>query len=204
MKNYKLTIQYDGTRYRGWQIQNSTEQTIQGKITRVLEEMVSHPVEVIGSGRTDAGVHAIGQIANVHLDFSVCGEKTAEEIQAYLNHYLPEDIAILYAEEVDERFHSRYHCVSKTYRYRIHTSTIPNVFERKYVYPFTEAKLDVEKMKMAAERLKGTHDFASFCGNPKNKKSTVRTIFDIRIKKSSSEVQIDYCGDGFLQKMIRM
>ena len=199
MKNYKITIQYDGTRYKGWQVQKSTDMTIQGKLQAVLAEMTGQEIEVIGSGRTDAGVHAYGQVANFH----VSAHFKSDEILAYLNHYLPMDIAVTSIEEVDERFHARYHATSKTYIYRIHTSTIPNVFERKYRYVYTEA-LDICKMRKAASLMLGKHDFAAFCGNKKMKKSTVRTVTSIDIQEKEDEIQIFYTGDGFLQQMIRI
>lgn len=199
MRNYKITIQYDGTRYKGWQVQKSTDMTIQGKIQDVLSTMTGHEIEVIGSGRTDAGVHAYGQVANFHVPEHF----SAQEIFEYLNHYLPMDIAVLNIEEVDERFHARFHATSKTYVYRIHTSLIPNVFERKYMYTYTEL-LDVALMKKAAQRMIGTHDFAAFCGNKKMKKSTVRTVTAIDILEKENEIQISYTGDGFLQQMIRI
>ncbi|MCI5872893.1 MAG: tRNA pseudouridine(38-40) synthase TruA [Clostridiales bacterium] len=199
MNNYRITIQYDGTRYRGWQSQNSTDETIQGKITEVLSRMSGEDVAVIGSGRTDAGVHARGQVANFYLS----NAWDVEEMQDYLNRYLPEDIAVTQAEKADERFHSRYQAKSKTYLYRIHTGRIPEVFERKYVYDY-QAPLCAERMKKAAELLIGTHDFRSFCGNKKMKKSTVRTIYDICIEESEQELRIFYTGDGFLQNMVRI
>ncbi len=199
MNNYKITIQYDGTRYKGWQIQKATDATIQGKLSGVLESLAGHPVEVIGSGRTDAGVHAKGQVANFHIEECF----TKEEIMHWLNRYLPEDIAVTQVEEVCERFHSRYHATKKTYRYRIHTSPVPNVFERKYVYTYTEP-LDVTRMRQAAELLIGTHDFMGFCGNRKMKKSTIRTIFGLEITQNDKEIMIDYSGDGFLQNMVRI
>lgn len=212
MQNYKIVIQYDGTRYRGWQGQNSTEATIQGKIESVLSAMAGEAIEITGSGRTDAGVHAIGQVANFHLR----GTWECGQIREYLNQYLPEDIAVSSVEKVDERFHSRYHAVSKTYLYRIHTGDVPEVFDRKYVYDY-RTPLDLERMQKAAALLVGTHDFKSFCGNRKMKKSTVRTIREIRIEKqckvqfgnsayaqSGEELQIFYTGDGFLQNMVRI
>ncbi len=199
MKNYKITIQYDGTRYKGWQVQKSTDMTIQGKIQNILEEMTGQPVEVIGSGRTDAGVHALGQVANFHVPEHF----STNEILNYLNHYLPMDIAVLDIEEVDERFHARFNAIEKTYMYRIHTSMIPNVFERKYMYTYTDP-LDIEAIKKAAKLLTGTHDFMAFCGNKKMKKSTVRTITAIDIVEKEDEIQISYTGDGFLQQMIRI
>ncbi len=199
MRNYKITIQYDGTRYKGWQSQKSTDETIQGKIQAVLQRMAGHEVEIIGSGRTDAGVHAREQIANFHLE-----EKWAkEELRMYLNQYLPEDIAVLKVEEVDERFHSRYNAVEKTYVYRVHNSVIPNVFERRYVYAYPD-KLNVARMQRAAVYLTGTHDFTSFCGNKKMKKSAVRTIYDIRIEQKGDEIRFSFCGNGFLQNMVRI
>lgn len=199
MKNYKITVQYDGTRYKGWQVQKSTDMTIQGKLQDVLKQLVGEDVEVIGSGRTDAGVHAYGQVANFHIKEGF----SETEILDYLNHYLPMDIAVLSIEEVEERFHSRYHATEKTYVYRIHNSSIPNVFERKYVYDYKEY-LDMERMKEGANYFIGTHDFGAFCGNKKMKKSTVRTIFSIEIEKIENEIQISFTGDGFLQNMIRI
>jgi hypothetical protein len=146
MKNYKITVSYDGTRYKGWQVLKSTDATIQGKLQMVLSALAGHPVEVIGSGRTDAGVHAIGQVANFHLDEHF----SAEEIFEDLNRHLPEDIAVTKIKEVDDRFHSRYQAVEKTYRYRIRTSPVPNVFERKFLYQYGQT-LDVDKMKKAAQ-----------------------------------------------------
>ena len=199
MNNYRITIQYDGTRYRGWQSQNSTDETIQGKLTDVLSKMAGEDVAVIGSGRTDAGVHARGQVANFYLS----NVWDTEEILDYLNRYLPEDIAVIRAEQVDDRFHSRYQAKSKTYLYRIHTGRIPEVFERRYVYDY-QTPLDAERMKKAAHLLIGTHDFRAFCGNKKMKKSTVRTIYEIHIEETEQELQISYTGDGFLQNMVRI
>ena len=199
MNNYKITIQYDGTRYKGWQGQNSTGLTIQGKIEAVLGQMAGHAVEVIGSGRTDAGVHAKGQVANFHIEEHF----TEGKILSYLNHYLPDDIAVIAVEQVDERFHSRFHAVSKTYSYRIRTSPIPSVFDRRYLYQYGEP-LDVGLMEQAAQLLIGTHDFVAFCGNKHMKKSTVRTIMDISFVQKEDEITILYTGDGFLQNMIRI
>lgn len=199
MKNYKMLLQYDGTRYKGWQVQKSTDMTIQGKLESVLSQLAETPVEVIGSGRTDAGVHAKGQVANFHIDERF----SKEEIWDNLNRYLPGDIAVISLEEAQERFHSRYHAVEKTYRYVIHTSPIPNVFERKFRYTYTEP-LDVELMRKAAEELLGEHDFAAFCGNKKMKKSTVRNLIRIEITEKSDCIVIDYAGDGFLQNMVRI
>lgn len=199
MKNYKIIIQYDGTRYKGWQVQKSTDDTIQGKLQHVLETLVNHPVEVIGSGRTDAGVHAKYQVANFHID----GDFSEKKILEWLNDHLPQDIAVVDLVEVDDRFHSRYNAVLKSYSYRIWTSAVSNVFERKYLYEYKQ-KLDVKRMKEAADYLIGKHDFKSFCGNKKMKKSTVREIYSIDFYEIGDELKITYTGNGFLQNMIRI
>lgn len=199
MANYRIVIQYDGTRYRGWQSQNDTEATIQGKLQSVISRMTGEDAAVIGSGRTDAGVHAIGQVANFHLK-AIWDE---QELLMGLNRYLPEDIAVSGIELVGDRFHSRYQATRKTYRYRIHTGRIPEVFERKYVYAY-DTPLDIGRMREAAELLVGTHDFKSFCGNRRMKKSTVRTIYGIRMEELPGELQLYFTGDGFLQSMIRI
>ncbi|MBR4676882.1 MAG: tRNA pseudouridine(38-40) synthase TruA [Bacteroidales bacterium] len=200
MTTYKILVAYDGTKYNGWQIQRSTDNTIQGKLSAVLTKMSGSMVEVHGSGRTDAGVHAKGQVASFSLD----GDFSDQEILSYLNRYLPDDIAVLTVEKTDSRFHARLSCKQKTYRYRIHTSIIPDVFFRKYVYTYLDKPLNVELMRKAAAHLIGTHDFKAFCGNPHFKKSSVRTIFSIKITGDMSGITLDFTGDGFLQNMVRI
>lgn len=197
--NYKLTIEYDGTRYEGWQRQAKTDKTIQGKIEQVLSRMEDRPIEIDGAGRTDAGVHAKGQTATVQLS----AKWKPEEIQAYLNEYLPEDIGVVLVQRVPDRFHARLWATGKTYSYRIGTDGYKSVFDRKFRYSLGEA-LDVDAMRKAADYLLGTHDFKAFCGNPKMKKSTVRTIESIEIEQSQHEVRIVYTGNGFLQYMVRI
>lgn len=198
-KNYKLTIQYDGTRYRGWQSQKSTDVTIQGKLNAVFSQLEGKEVELQGSGRTDAGVHAVGQTANVHLSVDM----TIPQILAYVNHYLPEDIGVVDMEEAPERFHARLSAARKTYIYRIFNSSAPNVFERKWMYTIPE-KLDLSAMEQAAAFLEGTHDFAAFCTNRSKKKATVRTIYQIEISRKEQEVDIIITGNGFLHNMVRI
>lgn len=199
MYNYKLTIQYDGTRYRGWQVQGNTDLTIQGKLEGVLSRLTGQLVEVHGSGRTDAGVHALGQVANVKLPHPV----EPSELLGELNRYLPADIGVIAAEPAPERFHARLNARSKTYRYRIWNSAIPNVLERSYLYPLPEP-LDVAAMEQAAADLVGTHDFRSFCGLKRFKKSTVRTITDIAITQDGAEMRLEFTGNGFLMRMVRI
>lgn len=199
MINYKMILQYDGSRYSGWQVQGNTEQTIQGKLQSVLEKMTGEEIEIHGSGRTDAGVHAMGQVANFKLQSAY----EPEEIKRYCNQYLPEDIVVLEVSEVPLRFHCRLNAVKKTYCYRIFLGEKPDVFRRKYVTPVAE-NLNINKMKAAAEVLLGTHDFTSFCGNRHFKKSAVRTIYEIQIEEKTDELDIYFTGNGFLQNMVRI
>lgn len=196
--NYRLLIQYDGSRYDGWQRQKTTENTIQGKLEQVLGRMTGMPVEVKGASRTDAGVHARGQVANVHLPD---GWKE-REILDYLNQYLPEDIGVQEVQAVSERFHSRLNAGAKTYQYRISTDSTKNVFERKYIYPLNQP-LDAERIKRAAWYLLGEHDFQSFCAK-KMKKSTVRRLDEIRVEQKKGELRITFRGSGFLYNMVRI
>lgn len=194
-----MILQYDGTRYDGWQKQGNTDNTIQGKLEKVLGRMTGREVEVHGSGRTDAGVHAAGQVANAHLET----EYSVEEIKAYINRYLPEDILVLEAAEADPRFHSRLNAVEKIYTYRLDMAEKSQVFERKYRYAVGE-RLDVEAMKRAAGFLVGTHDFKSFSSGKQGKKSTVRTLHEISIFADGTKVDIRFRGDGFLYNMVRI
>ena len=199
MRNYKLIIQYDGGRYSGWQVQGNTAGTIQGKLEAVLSELDGGPVEVQGSGRTDAGVHARGQVASVKL-------RTEPDCQAILDRCaekLPRDIVVISAEVVPDRFHARLNAKKKCYVYRIRNHPIPDVFARKYVCQISEP-LDVEAMRRAAGYLTGTHDFRSFCGLRRYKKSTVRTVESIDITAHDREIRFTYVGDGFLNLMVRI
>ncbi len=199
MRNFKLLLAYDGTRYKGWQRLGNSDQTIQGKLESVLTRMVGASVEVIGSGRTDAGVHAMGQVANFHANTAM----KCDEIYSYLRQYLPEDIGVLSIEEADPRFHSRYHASQKTYLYRIWNSNAPCVFERKYVWPVSD-QFDLYAMKIAAQYFLGTHDFIAFCSNKHFKKSSVRTIYSLDMERRGEELQFRITGDGFLYNMVRI
>lgn len=197
--NYKAVIQYEGTRYRGWQVQGNTEHTIQGRLEALLSRMEGEPVEVHGSGRTDAGVHAAGQV----ISFRSGRGMSAEEIQNYMNQYLPEDIAVLSVSEAAPRFHARLNAVRKTYVYRIWNAPVQNVFERRFQTQIKEP-LNVEAMKKAAELLCGTNDYRAFCSLKRFKKSTIRSIEEIRISQEGPEIRISYTGDGFLYHMVRI
>lgn len=198
-KNYKLKISYDGSRYFGWEHQPDRE-TIQGKIETVLARMVDKDrVDVIGAGRTDAGVHARAMIANVHLDTQM----SPEEIRDYANRYLPDDIAILEVREAADRFHARYKAVGKTYQYTCFDGPVKPVFDRKYYTPLDQ-ELDVEAMQEAAHFLEGKHDYKSFCGNSRMKKSTVRIVDTITVRRRKGYVYLTFHGTGFLQNMVRI
>lgn len=197
--NYKLTIQYDGTRYDGWQKQGNTDNTIQARLEAVLTRLAGTAAEVHGAGRTDAGVHAVGQTASVCLP----GNRSAEEVMDYLNRYLPEDIAVIEVQTVPDRFHARLSAVGKVYRYDLRVGSVPDVFRRKYQYR-VDAPLDLAAMRRAAALLTGTHDFRAFCANKRYKKSTVRTIHSITIEQTGPDLSITYHGTGFLYNMVRI
>ena len=171
LRNFKIVIQYEGTRYQGWQRQGTTQNTLQGKFEALLSKIAGTPVEIQASGRTDAGVHALGQTANFHMNT----ELSCEELLDKLNQYLPEDVAVISCQEAAPRFHARLNAVGKTYCYRIHNSRIPAVFDRRLVWQI-EQQLDVDAMKTAAKYLVRTHDFAAFTSAKNKKKSTVRSI----------------------------
>ena len=198
MLNYKLTIRYDGSRYYGWERQPGRE-TIQGKIEAVLAEMTGEPAEVIGAGRTDAGVHAAAMIANVRLATKL----TPDAIRDYLNHYLPDDIAVDDVKVAADGFHARYRAVGKLYTYVCHVGPVKPVFDRKYL-TVLDYEPDVERMRAAAVHLVGEHDFKSFCTNPRMKKSTVRTVDSIEIVRKKDRVIFRVHGNGFLQNMVRV
>lgn len=198
MKNYKMLIEYDGSRYYGWQRQPDHE-TIQGKLEKVLSLMCQREVEVIGAGRTDAGVHARGMVANAGMDTDL----SAEEICAYLNRYLPDDIAVKEVREASPRFHARYNAVAKTYCYTCYDGAVKSIFDRKYVARLEE-KPDIDAMRQAAEILQGEHNFRNFCANPRMKKSTVRCVDRIDIDRTGDYIVFTFHGNGFLQNMVRI
>ena len=199
MYTYRLTLSYDGSRYNGWQKQGNTKNTIQEKLETLLSRLTGEEVEVSGSGRTDAGVHAMGQVAS----FRTAAEQDCETLLRDMRRYLPEDIGAIALEPAEPRFHARLNATGKTYVYRVWTEECPNVFERKFLYTVTEP-LDLEAMEQAAKHLTGTHDFMSFCANKRMKKSTVRTITALRIDKIGGELRFSVSGDGFLYNMVRI
>jgi len=199
MRNIKMTIEYDGGRYLGWQRLGDSDKTIQGKIENILSEMAGSKVEIIGSGRTDAGAHAKGQVAN----FKTESKLDLAAMQEFLNRYLPQDIVVKELEEVPDRFHARYHASGKKYSYYVWNNAVPSAFERKYSYHYP-GHLDVDKMNEACRKLVGTHDFIGFSSLKKMKKSTVRTVDEITIQKEGNLLHFAFIGEGFLYNMVRI
>ena len=199
MRNLRLDICYDGTRYRGWQRLPGKDDTIQGKIEGRLSRILGEDIEISGSGRTDAGVHALGQVANFHCESTM----STQEILQALRRYLPEDIGIYSCRDCSERFHARLNAREKTYVYRIWNSEMPCVFERRFAAP-VEDHLDLGAMARAAKLLEGEHDFSAFCGNPKFKKSTVRFIRSATVERQGNEVRLRFTGNGFIHNQVRI
>lgn len=198
MRNFKLVLLYDGTRYHGWERKQGLD-TIQGRLENVLSKLCDAPIEVIGAGRTDAGVHAKGMVASAQMETNL----SEMELLRAINAHLPADIALREIKEASPRFHARYRAVGKTYCYTCYDGVLKPVFDRKFV-TVLDASPNLEAMRQAAAYLVGQHDFKSFCGNPKMKKSTVRTVDRIDIVRKGSRLTFTVHGDGFLQHMVRI
>lgn len=199
MRNVRLDICYDGSRYKGWQRLTDADNTIQSKLEQTLSRLLGETIEISGSGRTDAGTHAMGQVVSFHCE----SQMPCDEILSGLRMYLPEDIGVYSCKNVSPRFHARLNAKTKTYRYRVWNSENPCVFDRKYVYEDTR-NLSVVDMQAAAQLFVGTHDFSAFCGNKKMKKSTVRTIHEFNVTRTDNEIVFTVKGNGFLQHMVRI
>ncbi len=199
MRNIKLTIEYDGKRYLGWQRLGDSDKTIQGKIESVLSDMTSEEIEIVGSGRTDSGTHARGQVAN----FKTNTKMELAEMLDWLNRYLPQDIVIKDVEEATERFHARYNVTGKQYSYYVWNNQIPSAFERHRSFYFPQ-ELNLERMQEAARKLEGKHDFFGFSALRKTKKSTVRKVEKIVIQREGDLIRFSFVGEGFLHKMVRI
>ncbi len=199
MRNVRLDICYDGTRYRGWQRLSSTDNTIQQKLETALSRILSEPIEVIASGRTDAGTHARGQVVNFHCSSTM----PCQEILSSLRRYLPEDIGIYSCRNVSQRFHSRLGAKTKTYCYRLWNSDQPCVFDRRYVC-IDPRPLDIAGMREAAALFLGQHDFSAFCAKKNMKKSTVRYIQSLTVEQAENEILFTVTGNGFLHHMVRI
>ena len=208
MNNYKLTLQYDGSRYNGWQKQNDTGNTIQQILTDIISGYTGERIKLIGSGRTDAGVHALGQVANFRCRCRIEPDAFMEKA----NKALPEDIRIIKVQQAADAFHSRYSSLGKTYVYRLDTGSVRSVFERKYSWRIEE-DINLCAMRKAAVHLTGEHDFRAFCTDAKEMPYTVKNIYSIEFHENYSclknqkipgIIEIEYSGSGFLYNMVRI
>ncbi len=199
MRNVRLDLCYDGTRYKGWQRLQNNDNTIQSKLETALSRILGEPIEITGSGRTDAGTHAKLQVAN----FRCQSDMSCEEILSQLRRYLPEDIGIYSCKNVSPRFHARLNAITKTYQYHIWNADTPCVFLRKYVH-IDPRQVDLELMRQAAEQFVGQHDFSAFCANKNMKKSTVRYIESFTITQDGDSLYFTVTGNGFLHHMVRI
>ncbi len=198
MRNIKLTIEYDGKDFNGWQKQ-PTKLNIQGEIERAIEQITGEKVDLIASGRTDAGVHSLGQIAN----FKTESKLPIEKFPVALNSKLKKSIRIQNAEEVEENFHSRYSCKQKTYRYIINNSKEGSAIYRNLEYHMP-IKLDIKSMEKAIKYFEGEHDFKGFKASGTSSKNSVRKIYKAEIKKDGDRILIELTGSGFLYNMVRI
>lgn len=198
MRNIKLTIEYDGREFNGWQKQPN-KLNIQGSIERAIEEITGVKVDLNASGRTDAGVHALGQVANFKTDSNL----PIDKFPIAINSKLKKSIRILNAEEVDDRFHSRLTCKRKTYRYVINNTTIGSAIYR-YLETHIPQKLDVNEMSKAVKYFEGEHDFRAFKASGTSSKSSVRTIYEAKVYKIDEKIYIELTGNGFLYNMVRI
>lgn len=197
MANYKLVFSYDGSRYKGWQKLGNQELTIQGIIEQAISKLLSCPVEIHGSGRTDGGVHAKGQVANMKIPFLL-----KDNFRELLNENLPEDISLLAVEKVEGSFHARYSATGKTYCYYVDLNEKASVFSRKYTYHFPK-NVDMQQLEKGAEKLIGRNDYSSFTDD-KTEKDKVRSIYKIEVFEKDGILEFVYQGDGFLQHMVRI
>lgn len=199
MRNIKITVEYEGSNYSGWQRQKNSRDTIQEKIENALWEITGEKISVAGSGRTDAGVHAIGQVANFHTSSRMSGEKLCRA----LNSVLPRDISVKSLEEVPADFHSRISSKKKTYFYRILNRAAPPALDRKTCW-FISRELDTDSMSAACRLIEGKHDFAVFANVDAKVKTTVRTVFSAKIKRDGDFIIFTVSADGFLKRMVRL
>ncbi|HOW42605.1 MAG TPA: tRNA pseudouridine(38-40) synthase TruA [Candidatus Omnitrophota bacterium] len=199
MRNIRLTLQYDGTAYQGWQRQKTSRRTLEEVLTRVIKETIGEKVRLNAASRTDAGVHARAQIVNFKTQTNI----PPGNLRLALNARLPDDIRVTNVRDVPLEFHSRYHAVSKTYRYTILNRRYHDVFQQRYVYQYWLARLDIPAMRRAARLLVGKHDFFSFKRTDARQISTVRTLTRIAISRRGDFIHIDFTGQGFLYNMVR-
>lgn len=198
MKNIKLTIEYEGTNYSGWQIQENAI-TVQEKVEQAIEQATGESIKLIGSGRTDGKVHAIGQVANFRTNSTIPGEK----FKHALKHLLPDDITIVESEEVGINFHARFDAIRKRYKYVVYNGEMPRALYRNFSY-HVSYELDMDNMLEASKYFLGTHDFYAFMASNAEVKSTIRTIYNISIEKNKDFIEFTIEGNSFLHNMVRI
>lgn len=198
MKKVALEVSYDGTNYAGFQRQNH-QSSIQGELERALSQIAKVPVTVVGAGRTDAGVHALGQVVHFTTELNIPIEKWPLALKSFL----PEDIIVRRAFAVGDDFHARYDAIGKRYRYQIDRGAVPHIFHRRFSYHYPYP-LDLKKMRDAASHFVGTHDFSAFCASGSSVEDKVRTIYGITIEEDDVLLKIDLHGNGFLYNMVRI
>lgn len=197
-RKIKLTIAYNGANYAGWQVQNNAI-TVQGNIIEACKKIFKCETSVMGASRTDAGVHAYGQVATIEIESNI----ETKKIPYALNAHLPSDIVVQNAIEVDKKFHPRYNAKNKTYIYKIYNAEFPLPQLNDFTY-FYYKKLDVKKMEIAAKQFIGEHDFKAFCSAGTSVKTTIRTIYDCSISKENNLITVSIKGNGFLYNMVRI
>jgi tRNA pseudouridine38-40 synthase len=201
--NFKLTLQYDGTDFHGWQMQGE-QRTVQGELTRALSLIDGAPVVIHGSGRTDAGVHAEGQVANVHLQKQI----TAEKLRAAINGNVGKDVRVLEVETVADEFHARYSALGKTYIYRVVSGPVISPFWLRYAHHDARA-FDVERMTRCAELFVGTHDWTAFSSAQSDSETRTRTITSFTVTSRRDDrgrcllIEMSITANGFLRYMVR-
>lgn len=197
-KKVKIIIEYDGTNYSGWQVQNNAK-TVQGELEKAIEKLDKKRVKVIGAGRTDSGVHALGQVAHFHLESDIPEDRLAKAI----NSRLPLDIRIKNAAYINEDFHARFSAVARTYYYYIYQGEYLPPFKRNY-YHLIQREIDWKKLKTLLKLFVGEHCFINFCSRDDPSREKVRTIYNIEVYQGSPDSMIIFKGNGFLRKQVRM
>lgn len=198
MKNIKLTIEYDGTRFNGWQKQEGML-TIEGELEKAVKKATGKNVKILASGRTDKGVHAYGQVANFEIDTSIPGDR----LKFAVNDKLPDDISIIDSREVHASFHARFSAKKKSYRYMIYSSETRSPIYRNYSY-HTSYSLDLDRMKKASKYLVGRQDFSSFVPNRSNENKNIRTVYGLKLRQRGDFIELEIEGNGFLHNMVRI
>jgi tRNA pseudouridine38-40 synthase len=202
MRTFRLLVSYDGTNFFGWQAQ-SGERTVQDTLEAAITRVTGNKIRILASGRTDSGVHALGQVVGIRVKTRL----SAEVLHRALNAELPHDMAVLELSETHDGFHPTHHAVRKRYRYLIHNGPMRDVFRRNYCWHFNQGRLDHEAMLRSAQPLIGKHDFSSFETSGSKRKTSVRTIFDLSVRRGAADdadwITIEVEADGFLYNMVR-